>query len=297
MFSTIGFIGVGMMGRQMVKRLLDAEHRVVAYDVSVENLKAATANGAVPASSSRTVAEEADVVITMLPSSVEVEDAVLGERGFVQGARKGNILIDMSTSRPQSTKYIASELSLRGIHMLDAPVSGGVAGAREGNLCILVGGEEEIFKRCYSIFGILGKHIFHLGKSGSGHIMKAANNFLAALSVVASGEAFALAVKAGLESTKIVEVLKVTTGRNYAAEIKFPKYILSRTFDDGFRLDLYVKDLNIFHELAEEYQVPIPIAENVFKIYTRAHDLGYGSNSHTSIIQMLEKDAGVIIKG
>jgi 2-hydroxy-3-oxopropionate reductase len=297
MSSTIGFIGIGMMGGHMIKRLLDAEHRVVAYDVSVENLKAATENGAVPASSSRTVAEAADIVITMLPSSVEVEDAVLGESGFVQGAREGSILIDMSTSRPQSTKYIAGELSSRGIHMLDAPVSGGVAGAKEGNLCILVGGEEEIFRKCFPIFEILGKHIFHLGKSGSGHIMKAANNFLAALLVVASGEAFTLAVKAGLESTKIAEVLKVTTGRNYATEIKFPKYILPRTFDDGFRLDLYLKDLNILHELAEEYQVPTPIAENVLKIYTRAHDLGYGSESHTSIIRMLEKDAGVIIKG
>ncbi len=297
MSSTVGFIGVGMMGRHMVKRLLDAKNRVVAYDVSAENLKAATENGAVAASSSQAVAEEADVVITMLPSSVEVENAVLGERGFAHGAREGSILIDMSTSRPESTKYIARELSLRGMHMLDAPVTGGVIGAKEGNLCILVGGEEKIFKKCYSIFEILGKHIFHLGESGSGHIMKVASNFLGALSVVASGEAFTLAVKAGLESSKIAEVLKFTSGRNYATEFKFPKYILPRTFDDGFRLDLYVKDLNIFHELAEEYQVPTPISDNVRQIYTRAQDLGYGPKSHTSIIQMLENDAGVVIKG
>jgi 3-hydroxyisobutyrate dehydrogenase-like beta-hydroxyacid dehydrogenase len=143
----------------------------------------------------------------------------------------------------------------------------------------------------------MGNQIFYMGATAAGHTMKIVSNYLSALSVAATAEAFALAVKAGLDSGAVSEVLKVSSGRNYSTEFKFPRYVLPRKFDDGFRLELYVKDLHLLHDVSEELGVPMPIGQTLRKVYERAKDLGYGPESHTNIVRMVEQDAGVLIGG
>ncbi len=297
MKKTIGFIGLGMMGLPMVERLLQAGYTVSSWDINEINLMKAQQLGSSRSSSPRELAQECPVVITMLPSSKEVETVVLGRHGLYEGVCKGSVLIDMSTSFPPSTKEIAQRLAKQDASMLDAPVAGGVIGAKQGALCIMVGGEEQVYQGCLPLFKVFGDKIFYLGTSGSGHTMKIVSNYLAALSVVATSEAFALAVKAGLQANTVSEVLKISSGRNYSTEFKFPRYVLPRTFDDGFRLDLYVKDLNLAHEMAELFEVPMPISDTVRTIYQRAQEIGLGPQSHTNIVKMIEDDAKVLISG
>ena len=297
MFDTIGFIGLGMMGAPMSKRLLDAGYKIVGFDVSHDALERARTEGITIASSPRGVAEQCGLVITMLANSEIVEKVVLGADGVITGAVQGAVLIDMTSAYPMSTRKIAAELEKQHISMLDAPVSGGVSGAEQGTLSIIAGGDNEIFERCLPIFEVLGKNIFHMGSLGSGHSMKAINNFLSACSVVATAEAVVVATKAGLDPNKVVEVLQVSTGRNYATDRKFPKFVLPRTFDDGFRVDLLSKDLDIFTRLARELGVPTFTAHTVHQIYHFALSHGYGQKGHTSIVQLIEEWAGVEIKG
>jgi len=297
MTQSIGFIGVGMMGLPMAARLVQAGHQVLAWDLDPAALARSAESGAVPAASCREVAQQCPVVITMLPSSREVEAVVLGPDGILSGAAPGGVLVDMSTSLPFSTVQLARTLSAAGLAMLDAPVAGGVVGARQGALCIMVGGEEKTLERCRPLLLAMGRQIFFMGGAGAGHTMKLASNFLAALSVAASAEAFSLAVKAGLDAAAVAEVLKVSSGRNYATEFKFPRYVLPRTFDDGFRLELYVKDLHLLRDVAEHYGVVMPIGRTVQQVYERAEAQGLGKESHTNIVRMIEQDAGVVIGG
>jgi 3-hydroxyisobutyrate dehydrogenase len=286
---------MGMMGLPMAGRLLQAGYRVVAWDIDTQALSHAQEKGAKTVDSCRQVAEVSSMVVTMLPSSREVEDVVLGKDGFLAGSHERSVLVDMSTSHPSSTKEIARRLSDRGVPMLDAPVAGGVLGARQGNLCIMVGGPEPTFQDCLPILQAMGEQIFYIGGTAAGHTVKIVSNYLSALSVAATAEAFALAVKAGLDPNAVSEVLKVSSGRNYSTEFKFPRYVLPRKFDDGFRLELYVKDLHLLRDISDELGVPMPIGQTLRKVYERAKDLGYGPESHTNIVRMIEQDAGVVI--
>lgn len=293
MFDSIGFIGLGMMGMPMSKRLVKAGHRVVGYDVDPGALEQAKANGAETASSPREVGERCNPVITIVPNSDIVEEVVLGTDGVIQGAGEGDILIEMTTAYPMSTLKVAKALEAKGIRMLDAPVSGGVVGAEKGTLSIIVGGDAELFEECRPLFEVMGKSIFYMGAVGAGHIMKAVNNFLSGCSMVATSEAVALATKAGLEPKKVVDVLQVSTGRSYATEWKFPRFVLPRKFDDGFRIELFNKDLDILTRLARELGVPMFTANTVQQIFNFAMGHGHGPKGHTAIAQLIEEWAGV----
>lgn len=297
MAETIGFVGIGMMGLPMAERLIRAGYHLHAWDIDSRALQRAVGAGAVEAGSCRQLVERSTVVVTMLPSSKEVEDIVLGKHGFLDGVHADSVLVDMSTSHPSSTRKIAHRLAELGVPMLDAPVAGGVVGAKQGTLCIMVGGEDVVLERCRPILQVMGDQIFHMGGAGTGHTMKIVSNYLSALSVVATAEAYSLAVKAGLGAAAVSEVLKTSSGRNYATEFKFPRYVLPRTFDDGFRLELYVKDLHLLRDVAEELGVPMPVGQVLQQVYERAKDLGLGPESHTNIVRMIEKDAGVTIGG
>lgn len=297
MFECIGFIGLGMMGIRMSKRLIDAGYKVVGYDISPGALEKAKANGAEMASSPREVGESCNPVITMVPNSEIVEKVVLGPDGVIEGAAEGDVLIDMTTAYPMSTLKVAKKLESKGIRMLDAPVSGGVEGAESGTLSIMVGGEFELCEQCRSLFEAMGKNLFHMGGIGSGHVMKAVNNFLFGCAMAATSEALALAAKAGLSPKKVVDVLQVSTGRSYATEWKFPRFVLPRTFDDGFRIELLNKDLAIFTRLAQELQIPTFIAQTVQQIFNVAMSQGYGPKGGTAIALLIEEWAGVEIKG
>jgi 2-hydroxy-3-oxopropionate reductase len=198
-FEFVGFIGVGMMGTPMLRNLVEAGHNVVAYDIDPEAMRRAEEGGAEVASSLREIAETCDPVITILPRSDDVEEVVLGPGGILEHGREGQVLIDMTTAYPLSTKRIAGALSEKGMRMLDAPVSGGVTGAEKGTLSIMVGGDTDLFELCRPLLEAMGRNIFHMGGVGSGHTMKAVNNFLSACTVTATSEAMALATKAGLK--------------------------------------------------------------------------------------------------
>lgn len=296
MFESIGFIGLGMMGIPMSKHLLDAGYNVVGYDVDPEACKKAKANGAEIASSPREVAQRGNPVITILPNSEIVEDVVLGDDGVMAGAAEGSVLIEMTTAYPMSTLKIAKELEKKGMRMLDAPVSGGVVGAEKGTLSIIVGGDQDLFEKCKPLFESMGKNIFYMGGVGSGHTMKAVNNFLSGCSMVATSEAVALATKAGLDPKRVVDVLQVSTGRSYSTELKFPKFVLTRQFDDGFRIELFNKDLEILTRLGRELKVPMFTANMIHQIFNFAMTQGYGPKGHTSIAQLIEEWAGVKIE-
>lgn len=292
----IGFIGLGMMGGPMSKRLYEAGYKVVGYDISPAACEMAGKNGIEIASSPKTVAEQCNVIISMLTNSEIVEKVVLGPNGIMGSASDEATLLDMTSAYPMSTLKIGKELKKKNINMLDAPVSGGVVGAERGTLSIIVGGDPTVFDQCRPILEILGKNIFYMGPLGSGHTMKAINNFLSACSVVATAEAVTLAAKAGLEPQKVVDVLQVSTGRNYATEWKFPKFVLPRTFDDGFRLELLSKDLDIMTRLARELHVPTFTAHTVQQIYNFALGHGFAEKGHTSVVQLMEEWAGIEIQ-
>ncbi len=297
MFEYIGFIGLGLMGLPMSKHLVDKGYKVVGLDIDPKAVEQAKRNGLEMASSPREVAEKCNPVITIVPNSDDVEEVVLGPKGVIEGAGEGDVLIDMTTAYPMSTLKVAKELGEKGVRMLDAPVSGGVAGAEKGTLSIIVGGEEELFEQCKPLFQDMGKNIFHMGEVGSGHVMKAVNNFLSGCSMVATSEAVALAVKAGLNAKKVVDVLQVSTGRSWSTEWKFPRFVLPRKFDDGFRIELFDKDLDILTRLARELGVPMFMAHTVQQIFNFAKSQGYGPKGHTAITQLIEEWAGVKIEG
>jgi 3-hydroxyisobutyrate dehydrogenase-like beta-hydroxyacid dehydrogenase len=290
MFEYIGFIGLGMMGIPMSKKLIEAGYKVVGYDIDPGALEQAKENGVEIAQSPRELGESCNPVITIVPNSDVVEDVVLGTDGVIQGAGNGDVLIEMTTAYPISTIKMAKILEARGIRMLDAPVSGGIVGAEKGTLSIIVGGDIEIFEQCMPLFKVMGQNIFHMGAIGAGHTMKAVNNFLSGCSMVATSEAVALATKAG---KKVVDVLQVSTGRNYATEWKFPRFVLPRKFDDGFRIELFNKDLDILTRLARELGVPMFIANTVQQIFNLAMSKGYGLKGHTAIAQLIEEWAGI----
>lgn len=293
MFEFIGFIGLGMMGIPMSNKLIEAGYKVVGYDIDLGALEQAKKNGAEIAQSPLELGERCNPIITIVPNSDVVEDVVLGPDGVIQGAGDGDVLIDMTTAYPMSTIKVAKTLETKGIRMLDAPVSGGIMGAEKGTLSIIVGGDIEIFEQCMPLFKVMGQNIFHMGAIGAGHTMKAVNNFLSGCSMVATSEAVALATKAGLEPKKVVDVLQVSTGRNYATEWKFPRFVLPRKFDDGFRIELFNKDLDILTRLARELRVPMFMANTVQQIFNLAMSQGYGLKGHTAIAQLIEEWAGI----
>ena len=296
-FESVGFIGVGMMGTPMLRNLVGAGYRVVAYDIDPEAMRRAVECGAEAASSVGEVAERCNPVITILPKSDDVEEVVLGPGGVLEHGREGLVLIEMTTAYPLSTEKIAGALARKGMRVLDAPVSGGVSGAEKGTLSIMVGGDPHLFETVRPLLEAMGKNVFYMGGVSSGHTMKAVNNFLSACSMTATSEALAIATKAGLEPKRVVEVLQASSGRSYATDYKFPRYVLPRTFDDGFRLELLDKDLNILTSLGRDIGAPTFIASTVQQIVSLAVRQGYGKRGHTSIAEFIESWAGVRIEG
>jgi 3-hydroxyisobutyrate dehydrogenase len=296
-FERIGFIGVGMMGTPMARRLVEAGYKLVAYDIDPAAMRRAEEMGAEIAASPREVAEMCNPVITILPKSSDVVEVVLGPGGILEGGGEGLVLIEMTTAYPLSTRRIEEALVARGMRMLDAPVSGGVMGAERGTLSIMVGGAPELFEEYRPLLEAMGEKIFYMGGVGSGHTMKAVNNFLSAASMIATSEALAISTKAGLHPRRVIEVLQVSSGRSWSTDFKFPRYVLPRTFDDGFRIELQDKDLGIITRLAEELGAPALVASVVRQIVGLAMAEGYGKRGHTAIAEMIEGWAGIRIEG
>lgn len=293
----VGFVGIGKMGHPMCRHLLEAGYALSVYDLRPEAVDTLASLGAERAASPKELAARSTTVITMLPDSPAVEKAILGEDGVMVGAPSSTVVIDMSSSYPSSTIRISKQLAERGVTMLDAPVSGGVAGAIAGTLAIMVGGDEEAFNSRRPLLETMGKNVLYMGASGAGHSTKIINNFLSAASTLATTEAMVLAAKLGLSPDRVLAAVQKSTGRNYSTDFKFPKYVLPRTFNAGFALGLFHKDLEMFTALGREMRSPMLMGSLVHQYF----QLGlskYGFDAdHLALVQLLEEWAGVEIKG
>ena len=292
MADTIGFIGTGIMGTPMSKRLLAAGYHLVIYDSKPEAMAPLLALGAEAAVSPADVGERCPKVITMLPNSSIVEQVVLGKAGLADGMAAGSILIDMSSSIPTSTQKIAAALAEKGIEMIDAPVSGGHVGATDGTLAIMVGGKEEIFQECLPVLQVMGKNIFHVGAVGAGDAMKTVNNLMSAINTLGMCEAMVLGAKAGLDPAKIVEVCSTGSARSYALDKKATAIVLSDNYKPGFTTDLMYKDLDIATTLGRQIGVPMLAGNLVRELLAILRGRGMNAIDYTAMVKLIEEGAG-----
>jgi 3-hydroxyisobutyrate dehydrogenase len=292
--ARIGFIGLGQMGHPMARNLARAGYGLVAHDVDRDALdRARDATGAEAPESLKATAERCEAVITMLPDGDAVRAVVLGPGDcLLAGFPRGGVLIDMSSSSPLGTRELGARLAERGVPMLDAPVSGGVRKAADATLSIMVGGDAQIIARCRPILEAMGRQIFMTGPLGSGHAMKALNNYVSAAGLVAATEGVLAAQRFGLDPGNVVDILNASTGMNNSTLNKFHRFILSRAFDSGFSLDLMVKDLNTALEVARSTGSPARLVEACLEAWTEARaTLGPGLD-HTAVVRYWEKLAG-----
>ncbi len=287
MSDTLGFVGTGKMGGPMANRLLDAGHPLVVYDIRDEAVAPLVARGAVQTRSSRAVADAADIIFFSLPEPEDVRGEAIGDCGVIAGSR-AKILVDLSTTGRPTTLAVAEALARRDIAMVDAPVSGGIAGASRGTLAVMASGEPAALERAKPLLAIFGRVFVIGGKPGMAQVMKLANNLLSATSLAIASEAIVMGVKAGLDPTLMIEVINAGTGRNSATETKFPEAILTRRFAYGFATGLMNKDVRLCLEEARALQTPMPIGEAVRAIW-QAAEAALGSESdYTEIFRYLE---------
>jgi 2-hydroxy-3-oxopropionate reductase len=287
MADKVGFIGLGIMGKPMARNLMEADYELAVFNRSPKKAEELGKEGASVASSPREVAERSDTVITMLPDSPDVRNVVAGEGGVLEGIREGSLVIDMSTISPVVTEELAEMVRERGASMLDAPVSGGDVGAIEGTLSIMVGGSEHDFKRARALFEVMGQSVTHVGPTGAGQVVKAANQVVVALTIEAVSEALVLGSRGGVAPQKILEVLSGGLAANKVMEVKRDKF-LSHRFDPGFRSELHHKDLGIALAAGREYGVVLPVTAVVDQMLLTMKRKGWGGEDHSALLRVIE---------
>jgi 2-hydroxy-3-oxopropionate reductase len=289
--TTIGFIGLGIMGGPMAANLLKAGYPVVGYDVVPAAQEKFTANGGKAADSVAAVTAEADIVITMLPDSPYVEEVVLGSGGVLDHAKPGLLLIDMSTIRPDTSIVVAKEAASRGVRALDAPVSGGEKGAIDGVLSIMVGGEEDVFTAALPVLEVLGKTIVHVGPAGAGQTVKAANQLVVGGTYALVAEAIVLLEASGVDAGRGLDVLAGGLAGSRILELK-RESMVARQFQPGFRIDLHHKDMGIALAAAREAEVALPVTGLIAQLIAAARAQGYGSLDHSALLKVVENFSG-----
>jgi 2-hydroxy-3-oxopropionate reductase len=287
MAERVGFIGLGIMGMPMARNVMEAGYELTVHNRSPEKAEELGKEGAAVAATPREVAENSDVVITMLPDSPQVREVVAGEDGVLEGISEGALLIDMSTISPVVTEELAEAVKEKGASMLDAPVSGGDVGAIEGTLSIMVGGEQADFQRAKPLFEAMGKTITHVGPTGAGQVTKAANQVVVALTIEAVSEALVLGSAGGVSPEKILEVLSGGLASNKVMEVKREKF-LSHTFEPGFRSELHHKDLGIALAAGREYGVVMPVTAIVDQMLLSMKRKGWGGEDHSALLRIIE---------
>ncbi len=287
MAEKVGFIGLGIMGKPMARNLMDAGYEVTVYNRSPEKAEELEASGATVAETPSEVAQNSDVVITMLPDSPQVSEVVAGEDGVLEGIAEGSLVVDMSTISPVVTEELAEAVKEKGASMLDAPVSGGDVGAIDGTLSIMVGGEEGDFERAKPLFEVMGATVTHVGPIGAGQVTKAANQVVVALTIEAVSEALVLGSAGGVSPEKILDVLSGGLAGNKVMEVKREKF-LSHTFDPGFRTELHHKDLGIALSAGREYGVVLPVTAIVDQMLLAMRRKGWGGEDHSALLRIIE---------
>jgi 2-hydroxy-3-oxopropionate reductase len=284
----IGFIGVGIMGKPMAKNLIKAGYKLIVYDIVEEALTELVEYGAERGTSPQNVAENSDIVITMLPNSPEVKQAVLGENGVIEGVREGQILIDMSSIAPLVSQEVAEELKKKGVETLDAPVSGGQEKAEAGNLAIMVGGKKEIFEQCKEILDVMGGSVTLVGAIGAGQTTKLANQIIVAINIAAVAEALIMGKKAGVDPEAIFHAIKGGLAASQCLEDKAPRMFEGR-YDPGFRIRLHVKDLTNVLETSRELHTAMPLTAQVMQMMQVLMAEGHNEVDHGGIALYYEK--------
>lgn len=293
--SQIGFIGLGIMGKPMSRNLMKAGHTVIVYDVVPAAVDEIVGAGAGRGKSSSDVASRSEIVVTMLPDGAEVEQAVLGPGGVLEGAKKGTIVVDMSSISPLVSQKIGDACAAKGVEFLDAPVSGGEPKAVDGTLAIMVGGKQEIFDRVKPVLEKMGSSVTLTGAVGAGNVTKLANQIMVACNIAAMGEALVLATKAGLDPEVVFNAVKGGLAGSTVLNAKAPM-VVSRNFKPGFRIRLHQKDLRNALLAAESMKVPLPLTSLVQQMLMSLMNEGKGDLDHSGIVQFTEQLAGVQVE-
>jgi 3-hydroxyisobutyrate dehydrogenase len=286
--ATIGFAGLGHMGTPMVGRLAGAGHRLRVYDISpTARARHEGMNGVAVVSEVTQIADGADVVILMLPDSAVVAQVLLAD-GLLQHVTSSAVVVDMSSSAPARTRELAAAAAERGVTLIDAPVSGGVAGARSGSLTIMAGGPAEVLDRLRPILEVLGSHVVHAGTiAGAGHAIKALNNLMSAAHLLASSEALLAGRQFGLDPAVMLTIVNRSSGRSGSTQVKWPKFILPEAYDSGFGLQLMLKDMRIALQLEQDAGVPTPLGQAAVAAWAAAAEDLPPTADHTEIARWL----------
>jgi 2-hydroxy-3-oxopropionate reductase len=283
----VGYIGLGLMGKSIARNILKAGFHLVVHNRSKPAVTELVNEGAIPAASPAEVTSQVDVVFTNLPDSPDVELVALGENGIIAGAHEGLIYVDNSSIKPATARHISSVLGEKGVRCLDAPVSGGDIGARQGTLTIMVGGPSEALEAVHPIFAAMGKSITHVGDSGAGQIAKAANQIMVAAQMVAMGELLIFSKKAGADPQKVVEAIKGGAAQCWTLDIKPPR-LFSGNRNPGFKAYMQAKDLNIILETAHQYGIPLPSAAVDAQLFNAMLEMGMGELDNSAVLGVLE---------
>jgi len=292
MALSVGFIGVGNMGNPMAGNVLKAGFPMLVFDLNPKAMENLIQAGARRARSAQEVVEGSEVVLTSLPASPDVEAMYLEPGGLVERAKPGTILIDLSSVLPSTPRKIEPKAKARGVHFLEAPVSGGVTGARAATLALMVGGEAEPLARAKPVLHAMGPNVFHVGPVGSGNIVKAINNMMACVNGLAMMEGLAVGVKAGLDPMTVYEVVKASSGGSKALE-RIPNNIVTRNFEPGFKVRLMNKDLDTFNTIAKELHVPVSFSNVAQRYQQAAMAAGMADKDTTACMLIIERLSAV----
>jgi 3-hydroxyisobutyrate dehydrogenase len=288
----IGFVGMGTMGAAMALNILKAGHEVTVYNRTREREEPVAAAGARRASSPMEAARGADIIITCVSDTPDVEAVILGEKGIIQGARAGAIVVDMSTISPSTTRRISAELAKKGIHMLDAPVSGGSEGAQKGTLSIMIGGEAADVEKAMPVLSAMGKNITHVGPSGAGQFTKAINQVIIAGVYLGVAEGMTLGLKAGLDMKKVVQALAGGAAGSWVLNFRSANMIKNE-YPLGFRIRLHRKDVTIALEAARELGVFLPGTSLVEQIENGLISQGFGDEDLSAVARLIRRHSGL----
>jgi 3-hydroxyisobutyrate dehydrogenase len=294
MTETLGFIGLGIMGRGMARNLLKAGFPVYVWNRTAARMDELAADGAQTAASPAALAAQCDVVFICVSDTPDVEAVVLGEGGVIHGARSGTLIVDMSTISPRATRSIAAQLAERGVGFLDAPVSGGSEGATRGTLSIMVGGDEAHFQRALPYLQAMGKTITHMGPVGSGQLTKLVNQILVVINMLAVSEALVFAQAGGLDLEKTIQAVASGAAGSWMLSNRGTQAIV-RDFRPGFTIDLQQKDLRLVLEAADEMGIPTIATSLVFNLYRVLQRDGLGDQGNHGLIMALERLANVTV--
>lgn len=284
---TVGYIGLGLMGKPMARNLLEAGYELVVHNRSQEAVEELAGLGAKAATSPAEVASKVDVVFTNLPDSPDVELVALGEGGIIAGAHEGLIFVDNSTIKPATARMVSERLGEKGVLCLDAPVSGGDIGAQNGTLAIMVGGPQQALERVRPLFEVLGQTITYVGESGAGQIAKAANQIMVAAQMVAMGELLVFARKAGADPRKVVQAIQGGAAQCWALDIKPPR-LFEGNRSPGFKAYMQAKDLGIVIDTARQYGIPLPSAAVHTQLFNAMLEMGMRNLDNSAVVGVIE---------